>query len=462
MKYFFIQLSFWFKVRNKKIMYAYWSLIIATVVVAVVISLQINHTTDIIGIGGNPTGATGEIRQTIIAHQRSIREHFLPLDFYFVLNNLQENYPFFNIARRQGLDIEELVATNIQKLDDSTQYFGLNNFLLNFINDNFISYFENLGSLHLVSEPRMGNIATANFTIDELDHQSEIEQAQAVPIPWISQPYFFGIRDWRLYDERFYTTQRNDNIITDVLTENTAYISFNSFLPHGMEEITRRPFWYFEIQQEMERILEFYDSIYNKQNLIIDIRGLQSGFGSYFMELLVAPNIEDNINATFYGFHTNGSFAHEVSQNLRDWYGFGELLPVEAFLPYLTYTVAEDFEILTHGFEIALDISPSLQSKAFEGNIWLLTDTANFSGYNQIYLEIARLAGFNIVYTPSQIDRFETSLNILPYTRLSLRYNPIYFTDAYGRNFQEYGMLPHHILEANEDPIAYILQIIEN
>ena len=423
------------KVR-KRVRLAYWSIMILTFLSIIFASLYFYERFGP-GVGQDTSVFRPEIRGMAMEFAQDRREQGRNDDFYYMINNLIENYPFLEMADRRGVSISALGDEHADNLAELARYALDYDFLLRFIYDNFISPFDSLGGI----------------SIDGVPHDFA---------PWLSAPYYFGLHDWRFnYGDRFYVPIREDNLTTEIIADGVAHMSIGTFLPKGYRQVDRRPFWHYNFEEEKQRLMDFYAQVEDFENLIIDIRGIGSGFGGYFLPLIIEPNINTNHNLNFFGFHTNGDFAMQISEAYRSWYNLGDLQPADSLAAPLPHANRADFAHLIHGFTIELNAQPSLPQAAFDGNIWLLTDSANFSGPNHMYLELAREAGFTIVYeTAEDAEGWATGFTRLPYSGLAVSYNPIYFTDATGRAFEEFRMTPDHIVPPGIDSLETVMGLI--
>ena len=427
-----------FYARNRTLMRRiHWACIISIVIAifAVPISLGIRHPDRVPLITHGVTATSAElIREYTILHNQTMREAGRLHDFGYMLYQLSNNYPFFDIASESiGIDLIDLAWEAHDELYEHARYNITSNFFINFLNERYLGRLGGYGNPRITSEARGA-------------------------ASWLREPYFFGYYDWRFTDGQTDVSVRDDNIYSKILAEGIAYLRVNTFLPKGYMPVTHSPFRYFDFDAEKQHLLDFYGSIYDFDHLIIDIRGIGSGFGDYFLPLILEPNLHAPLNARFYVFHMDGRFANRVSNRFRTWYGFGELVDGARLSQNFTYAMPEH---LTHGFPIDIT-ARSLGGAAFGGQIWLMTDSNNFSGPNFMYLQMARDAGFVIVYEENPLaNGWAMSFTRLPSSGLSLRYNPLYFTDHMGRPFEKYGVEPHYRLSPGADDFRELLALID-
>ncbi|MCL2527989.1 MAG: hypothetical protein FWE42_06155 [Defluviitaleaceae bacterium] len=333
-------------------------------------------------------------------------------DFFVLVNHIYENYPYLELAaQRNNVNFIELAVAANTELTEVARHDISRDFFSNFANEHLLEHLGGFGGLRFSGEPR------AMFG-------------------WITQPYFFNYYDWRFYDDRFEIPVLDDNLASEMLAEGVMYLRVNTFIPKGYELVSRNPYWYFCLDTDTQYLMDLYKNLDGVEDLVIDIRGISSGFRDYFVPLILAPNLREPVDTRFYAFHADVSFSNRVSREYRAWYGLGDTACKSTLVQDFEYDLPDSVAL---GFPIDVTVSPVLDL-AFEGRIWLLTDSDNFSGPNLAYLQMARDAGFTIVYeeNPESIG-WDTSFIHLPHSGLSVRFNPLFFTDAAGRSFEETG-----------------------
>jgi len=375
------------------------------------------------------------MREWTLAMNQAGREQGRLNDFAVLVNHISENYPFVElVASQNGVDYIKLAVTVFDELAEVARYDVTPLFFNNFLTEQYLSILGGFGGLRLTGEPR----AMHN---------------------WLTQPYFFNYYDWRFNDDRLYVPVLDGNITSKVLTEGILYLHINSFLPKGYEPVNRNPFWYFCFDMDKHDLKSLFDNLYDIDDLIIDIRGIGSGFRDYFIPQILAQYLDEPIYMRYYAFHSEGRFSSRVSYAFRTWYGLEDE-------PTCRSSLEQDFiydlpEILIQGFPVEIAVQP-LRYTTFEGRIWLLTDSANFSGPNFAYLQMAQDAGFTIVYEENTKSvGWATSFIHLPHSGLSVRFNPLYFTDDTGRSFEETGAFYDYRLAYISDDFSEVLAVIK-
>jgi len=355
-------------------------------------------------------------------------------DFVVLVNHLSANYPFVElVARKYDIDHIELAVEVFDELTEVARDGMISAGVFhNFITERYLSIIGSVGGLRLTGEPR------------------EMHR-------WLSQPYFYGYYDWRFYDDRIDVPVRDSNVASELLDEGILYLRINSFVRKGYEPVTRNPFWYYCIDADKQYLMDLFNNLYGIEDLIIDIRGIGNGLRDYFVPLILAPHLHEPVTVRFYAFHADESFPNQVSRAYRTWYGLGDVVYKDILTQGFTYDLPEN---VTVGFPATITVQP-LGNATFDGRIWLLTDSDNFSGPNFAYLQMARDAGFIVLYeeAPESIG-WGTSFIHLPHSGLSLRFNPLYFTDDTGRSFEETGAVYDYRLTDVSDDFSEVLEVI--
>lgn len=420
-----------FKLRNAKLFRKlYWSGLVLGVSLIFIIPIGMTIRNPNVRLpdfhGGPPVEMTREWTRLM---NQTRREQGRVNDFVLMINQLTIHYPFLE----QWEAHMELANDLFFDLLEVARYETAADFFSDFLNENFLSQLGGYG------QPRV----TAQW---------------GEAVDWLEQPYFFGLYDWRFYDERFEVDTLEGNVTTEILDDSTARVRINAFLPKGYEEITRHPVWNFNFDEDEAKLMNFYAQVHDFDKLIIDIRGIGSGFGDYFVPLVLAPHLTAPVTGQFYAFHTRGGISANVSRAYREWYGFAQDVYDSALLSAgFAYEIPD---MLTRGFAMHRVIEPAGDA-AFGGQIWLITDSENFTGPNFMYLQMARDAGFVIVYEETEeVIGWETSFVRLPSTRLVLRFNPLFFTDALGRSLEVAGAFYDYRLGAEGVREVLLLQYL--
>jgi len=406
------------RIRLRRIYWVSLVLVVSAIIVVPLVLGAVNPTVRLPQFHGGPPPELMREWERVTAQAR--RERGRVNDFVTMVNHMLEEYPFLGVAAdASGEDFVDLAMGVYLLLREEARYLLSSAAFIEFVEVHFLSRLRGYGTPRLTREGQ----ELADF---------------------ILEPYFFGYYDFRFYDDRFAVPVRGGNVASYMLGDGIAYVRVNRFLPKGYELVTRNPFWYFDFDQDRQYLMDFYQNLYGIDDLIIDIRGIGSGFGDYFLPLILEPHMRQPMRGQFYAFHADTFFTARVSRAYREWYGHdGGTSSASALAQDFVYALPEN---VTRGFPIVIDAQPPGDA-AFDGQVWLLTDSENFSGPNFMYLQMARDAGFMIIYQQNPYatgwatssPRVRGRPHTLSYGVISLRFNPLYFTDAQGRSLEVAG-----------------------
>jgi len=427
MRFFFLKLrtsiSIFVDARKKLFGRIYWTLAILALAFVIIMPIY----TGIIGFhdpltSPPATRLTAEELREIREIQGNLRAYWQDVaranDFAWMMWLMEANFPFYGLAERQGVDITELAVQGYAILTDPERAEDTPLTLMAFVNTFFLPHFDGLGQLRLTAP-------------------------QATLTPWIVEPYYMGHFDQRFNNPNLDIPTKESNFATRFLSDNVAHIIIDSFLQKGYEQPGNAPFWHYQIATERLLLNSFFRNL-DADHLIIDIRGYAEGFAEYFLPFLLEMNISETVSADFFAFHKDGDFAMATSIAFRDFHGFGDLYPAGRLEANMSRRIPQDFAQLAYGFIMPMAANPATTTPSFGGKIWLLTDSCNFSGPNQMYLSLAQMAGFTILYAENpNSPGWPAPYTILPNSRLLLRHNVFYFTDIYGHSLEEFYIVPH-------------------
>ncbi|MCL2377160.1 MAG: S41 family peptidase [Defluviitaleaceae bacterium] len=255
------------------------------------------------------------------------------------------------------------------------------------------------------------------------------------------------------------------NVITEIIEEGkVAYLSVSSFFVSGEH-----------LAYEEEKIHSFFKEIRDYEHLILDFRRNGGGFGGYFIDLIMGPNIETNLRIGGYGFLRHGTYVAEAihSPNIsiifpnRMIHLDNQLRPIAEMLdefdmPDLNMN---DTERLEYGFRIQQSVSARRLTRfdsqpAFGGQIWMLT-SPQMGSASQLAAWIAKETEFAILVGDITGGVFggPSTIVALPNTGISFIMDVLYITDSRGRPL-EAGTIPHYFNREGMDALETVLEMI--
>lgn len=196
-------------------------------------------------------------------------------DYDYLWETLEENYPFFGVAERKyGLDIQQLKQEYRQQLEgmgkeiDFLEFYDLMR--------EFVGQFRSLGHLTLYSL----NMYEEHIAAREYAFENPLSK-------WQFENYLDDVKVQQRYE--FLETKvssdwnvqpQSERITIKRLQDDIAYLAINNF-------------WGQYIQQDSEKILQFFRENAEVPYLIIDIQNNNGGSSEYWSENIVAPNITE-------------------------------------------------------------------------------------------------------------------------------------------------------------------------
>jgi len=225
-------------------------------------------------------------------------------------------------------------------------------------------------------------------------------------------------------------------------------------------------------------ILDFYHSIQGFEHLIIDMRGNEGGDTQTFLDYLLRPHLERNIEVPplFY-FFLDGSYVRRFSEHLFTPTTSSAFLTItepyrpahEIFeqhsLPELNLADLEQLHYGAPASTVTGIISPSTSrfgnEPAFSGNIWMLTDhrmgsAAQMAAWYAKETGVMTLVG----NTTGGVMGGPRTMALMPNTGIIFYFDIFYITDSQGRPL-EAGTIPHHFNRPGMDALETVLTLIE-
>lgn len=382
-------------------------------------------------------------------------------DFDYLYSQLVENYPYIDmLARTQKINFEEIYhdyRTKILKSKTDFQFFV--------DIEMFVAQLDHTGHLSLVSPL---NITSYQGTYKNVDNMTEEDAARARLLDDvfndadISKSYeqmsdqFYNVFNevQAFYKNKEAQSETNaikdnigaeqvyQNIETSIIKENkTAYINIKSFSNEFYEN-------------DKELLFDFYKSIAEYENVIIDITQNGGGGMAYFNDLIVAPNISSPMSMQVYELTKDG----KINQKYLD---LSQYHPI-AELPELPELNITDIKNLNLFKPIQYTVEPLYETKILNGKVWLLVGSNVYSSSEYAAL-FSKATGFaSLVGSVTSGDGIgEDPLPIiLPNSNLLVMYSSVYGITENGICSAEKGTVPDVYVEGEESPLEKCLQII--
>lgn len=382
-------------------------------------------------------------------------------DFDFLYNQLIENYPYIDmLARTQSINFDEIYQDYRTKLLNSTtdfQFFA--------ILQMFTEKLDNTGHLSLVSPIEISWYQGAYKNVDNMTKEEAIRARlldSAYNAAKVSKSYeSMSERFFKVFNEvqTFYknkraqsetnvekdTTEKKQiyqNVEKSILQDNEiAYIKINSFSNE-----------YYNNDKKI--LFDFYESVANYENIIIDITHNGGGAMSYFDNLIVAPNISSPLSMDAYELTKEGKIN-------KKYLGLSQYRPIEELpkLPDLNNTDIKNLSCFKH---LQYIIEPLYAKKILNGKIWLLVGNNVYSSSEYAAL-FSKATGFaTLVGSVTAGDGIgEDPLPItLPNSNLLVLYSSVYGITGSGVCSAEKGTEPDIYTVGDMTPLDKCLQTI--
>ena len=285
---------------------------------------------------------------------------------------------------------------------------------------------------------------------------ARLEQLRFESFTAESTLWFFGVDldDLNLYRELTDIGFREEgNITTDIIEEDRiAYLHINNF--------GNNPAF------DSEMLFPFFEEVQDFEHLIIDLRGNGGGLAHYFPNYIVAMLIDEPLEVTKNEFFMSGEQSRQLAEYaLASWFvgSAEEILPARDFVnnndfPYFNEA---DLDLLAYVIPWYMEIEPRVDNIPFVGEIWLLVDRWSASA-SELAALISINSGFaTVVGEPTMGVTGTMHMYVsLPNTGVLFRIDTGYTIDAYGRSFEEFGIIPD-IVTSGAGALRYVLGLID-
>lgn len=379
-------------------------------------------------------------------------------DVEYLYKTLEKNYPYFGVVKRKGIDITanyEAMKTKVANCKSDIEFW--------IILKDFIDGFNKIGHIKLYDDEIYEEDLNGWVELMKEDPytqeyfaawikqlNNEVSKTNYPLMGELMEPVTYRVKEQNKQELELEQKKEETENVTAKIIENskTAYININSFSPSTMKK-------------DEKVLFDFYDKVSNFDNLIIDISNNGGGSMGYYRDLIVAPNIEGELESKNYAFVIDG-------ENNRKYFDFkqaekeGSAKKVE-LLPILKNINKEDLKEFDYFYDGGMSIKPLSGEKMFKGKIWLLVSGKVYSA-SESFAAFCKETGFaTLVGTQTGGDGIgsEPVHIVMPNSGLIVRYAPLYGVTADGTGSEEFGTTPDIISSENETPLDTCLKIIE-
>lgn len=395
-------------------------------------------------------GCAGNTEKTLnrnITNNKQLTQKEKLDDFEYMYTILKENYPYFELNKREyGIDWLSKKNEYISKIKSTTNdesFFYALQSILSELNNKHVSMVDK--NFYLYAK----NVYEKNSKSNEA-WLKQLNSSKAVSR--------YSIMSNTKNNHKFSANNITpDNVKTNILEKNkVAYLSIHMFNT-------------FNIDEDMKIIKPFLQDIKNYKSLIIDIRGNGGGDSGYWSDNIVPMLINKPIDYTEYTAYRGGSFVEQFIKS-RSGFGYDKLEPIPNInkenLKNLSPELEKDFKYYSK--DIAT-YKPE-NSVGFKGKIYLLIDGEVFSS-SEAFAVFAKSTGFaTLVGERTSGDGIgsDPALCVLPNSGYIFSFSEqMGLTEDGTCNF-EYKTEPDIITSAKMDPnfsndeaVQYVLKVTD-
>lgn len=383
-------------------------------------------------IGCEDHVATGTGNKNVTITKVVINNELYYEDFDYMIDTLDKTYPFFGVLDRSGIDYDEITLKYRSKLEDQqmtdTRFYHLV--------DKMLSELNYTGHIHIVSKKNYDYYENTNM------------------LPWRdianTDPSKAFYEAFELSQFHLGNTNSSSNITTQTFDDiNTAYIGINSFS-------------YELIKEDYKTLTDYYKLVKHYDNIIIDIRNNGGGATNYYVENIVSPLMNNEMNYKMHMLFNKDN--HNLPFILSKLGGDDSLisdinnLDLSQFPEFNT----DDLEYLSHSIIMDKTISPT--GDGYKGNLYILVGPRNYSS-SESFVNFCKESGFATLVghqTGGDGIGFDPIVLSMPNSGIMVAYSTIYGMDQYGRNSEEFGTTPDILLDNDINAFEYIMNAIKD
>lgn len=351
-------------------------------------------------------------------------------DYDYMWHVLENNYPLLHAAERKYLlsaeELKEAYRAEIENLDRKEIPF----YRYYEIIQECIGNFRRFGHLNVLTPDGYQGMyglvreyPSAGSLEPWLRWQKDLLSDQAIQKRYAYLAEVYGKSSGRRGESD------DENVLFRDISENIGYIKIKSF---GAEH-----------REHDQKILEeWFRKNADKEFIIIDITGNGGGTDYYWMELLVAPNIDEDVEQISYWITPYGEESREqfaLCGITRE-----ELSAVDEKILSLPNVNRQDLEEAGYYRERHLVVSPKYEEKICKGKFFVLVDGSVYSaadGFAGFCKDtgFAKLVGQN---TKGDGGGANVFLLDLPKSNLAMRFRAMNSLNSDGSSNVEYGTAP--------------------
>jgi len=359
-------------------------------------------------------------------------------DYDTMWKDIDENYPLMGVAERTtGKDLAKIKAqyrADIPNVKSDREFYG--------VLQTCITEFEECGHLSLLDEKlypqymsvykKYQNSSKGRYLFNILNNPASKTFYRYVPIDTYKQA-----------EETASEQGESGNINTKIMEKNKiAYLGIKSFESQL-------------VAVDAPKIAEFFNQIKNYQDCIIDIRGNGGGDTNYWLNNIVTPNLDRDVNYIEYEL-IKGEIAKQYLSIVQ------KLHPISEFKK-LPNTNEEDLAQMSYFTESTDTVESKTGKKVFSGKFYLLTDGKVYSSSEALAF-FCKQSGFaKIIGEPTNGDGVGTDplLFVLPNSGIIFRFSASLGLNPDGGSNEEFGTQPDFPCAQGKDALQTCIDVIK-
>lgn len=213
---------------------------------------------------------------------------------------------------------------------------------------------------------------------------------------------------------------------------------------------------FFNTDQNVPKLLDYFSKISDYHNCIIDIRGNGGGDDYYWMKGIVAPNLENDITLSYY-FLTRGSLSKQyVTSEMQ-------LQPIDQLNSSIFPNINLG-DLADQKYYVRSDQEyKKAEAPLFGGDFYVLTDGSNYSSAES-FVTFCKRSGFaTLIGEPTGGDGMgiDPLVIALPNSGACFRFTTLYGLNEDGASNEEMGTQPD-IDTTGKDALEVCLGLIKD
>lgn len=385
------------------------------------------------GCGSSSKG----VGATLSANSHKLTKEQRLADYDAMWKDIEENYPLMGVAERTvGINAEEVkkrYRSYAEIAPDDRAFFGA----IQCCGDAF----GECGHMQVFDAENYNNYLQLyqEMPCSHWEYLYNLLNNQASRI-------FYGYIEEKVSSQTEQTGNGKDlddsNLSTEILKSGRiAYMKIKSMV---------------NLETDIPKIQSFFKKIKSYQNCIIDIRGNGGGDSRYWIDAIVAPNLDKPVSYTNYEL-VQGETARSYLKTTEKIYPISQLPE----LPNLNQNDLRKMKYFTKCDTVIKNVN---KKKKFTGKFYLLTDGDVYSSAEGFTIFCKQTGFATIIGEPTEGDGIgiDPLIFVLPNSGICLRFSSTLGLNPDGGSNEEFGTVPDVLCKDGEDALSACLDLINS